>query len=136
MVMKRTMDPQNTLPVGAQRKLLYEELACNAGYAMSVWFQCRYPKEVGSILYDAWQERRNQYTFYPHAVELLQYLHNNGYTTIVITDGTADFSFHPEICSSVDLLINPQTHHCTKTDGSSYEFVGEHSFLSCRCCRA
>lgn len=136
MIMKRTMDPQNTLPVGAQRKQLYEEFACNAGYVVYIRFQCSYPKEVGSTLYDAWQRRRNQYTFYPHAVELLQYLHNNGYTTIVITDGTADFSFHPEICNSIDMFVNPQSHSCTKTDGTSYEYVGKSSSLSCRCCKA
>lgn len=38
MIMERTMDPQNTLPVGAQRMKLYEELACDAGYVLSVRF--------------------------------------------------------------------------------------------------
>ncbi|KAK8806232.1 haloacid dehalogenase [Blastocystis sp. subtype 4] len=99
--------------VGGLRKQLYTELACDAGYS----------KDVGEVLYTQWQERRNKYTFYPSAVELLHYLHNNGYRVIAITDGTADFTYHPEVQGVVELLINPQNSDCTKSSGTAYSFA-------------
>ena len=74
-------------------------------------------------MYTEWQERRNKYAFYPSAVELLHYLHNNGYRVIAITDGTADFTYHPEVQGVVELLINPQNSDCTKSSGTAYSFV-------------
>lgn len=42
---------------------------------------------------------------------------------VVITDGTADMTFHPEVVDAVDLYVNPQTSNTTKTTGEAYSFV-------------
>lgn len=42
---------------------------------------------------------------------------------IAITDGTADFTYHPEVQGVVELLINPQNSDCTKSAGTAYSFV-------------
>lgn len=42
---------------------------------------------------------------------------------VVITDGTADLTFHPEVMDAIDMFINPRTSNTTKTTGESYSFV-------------
>ena len=44
---------------------------------------------------------------------------------ITITDGTADFTYHPEAKSALDLCVSPQTCGTTKLSGGAYRFVSQ-----------
>ncbi|KAK8813876.1 hypothetical protein WA556_000447 [Blastocystis sp. ATCC 50177/Nand II] len=106
-------NPNSRASVGSKRREFYSQLAQKAGYAES----------VGEELYRAWQHERNHYDFYPLVPDLLHLLHDRGYVVVVITDGTADMTFHPEVVDAVDLYVNPQTSNTTKTTGEAYSFV-------------
>lgn len=45
----------------------------------------------------------------PYARELLQLLHDHGYMIAVITNGTADLSYHPDINAIIDAFVSPET---------------------------
>ena len=65
----------------------------------------------------------HQYRVYPCVETLFQQVKRQNSKLVVITDGTADFTYLPALDSFVDLFVSPQTHHVTKGNGESYTCV-------------